>query len=38
MIRRKGIRLLLRLRGLTPRDSVREVDDEMSLHVELRTR
>ena len=38
MIRRERIRRLLRLRGLTPRDSVREVDDEVSLHVELRTR
>ncbi len=33
---RSRIRRLFRLRGLTPRDSVREVDDEMELHVELR--
>jgi len=30
------IRRILRLRGFTPRDSVREVDDEVRLHVELR--
>lgn len=37
MIGRRGIRRLLRLRGFEARDSVREVDDEVLLHVELRT-
>lgn len=33
---RPGVRRLFRLRGLRRRDSVREVDEEMRLHVELR--
>jgi predicted permease len=37
VIRREGIRRLLRLRGFSARDSEREVDDEVRLHVELRT-
>jgi predicted permease len=36
-MRRAEIRRLLRLRGYMMRDSVREVDDEIELHVELRT-
>ena len=36
-MRRAGIRRLLRVRGYMMRDSVREVDDEIELHVELRT-
>jgi predicted permease len=32
----RGFRRLLRLRGTTAHDSVREVDDEVALHVELR--
>jgi predicted permease len=37
MINRAGIRRLLRLRPFTARDSLQQVDDEMELHVELRT-
>ena len=36
MIGREGIRRLLRLRGGTARDSVRDVDEEVRLHMELR--
>ena len=36
-MRRAGIRRLLRVPGSMVRDSVREVDDEIALHVELRT-
>jgi hypothetical protein len=37
MRRRPGIRRLLRLRSGRARDSVREVEDEMRVHIELRT-
>ena len=33
---RRGLRRLFRLSGLRRRDSVREVDDEVLMHVELR--
>jgi predicted permease len=35
---RQGIRRLLRVRGSAARDTEREVDEEVRLHVELRTR